>query len=65
MSYGLSIGLSILETKILVLLFTILPIDCLSYFIFLPMFIQQPIDINLFLLINGWDNNFLTIGTYR
>ena len=47
--------------KILVLLCTILPIDCLSYFSFLPMFIQQPININLFSLINSWDNNYLTI----
>ena len=53
MSYGLSVGLTCLETKILVLLCTILPIDSLSHFIFLPMFIQQPIDINLFSLING------------
>ena len=37
--------------KILVLLCTILPIDCLSYFSFLPSFIEQPIDINLFSLI--------------
>ena len=41
MIYELAIGRSFVEIKILVLLCTILPIDCLSYFSFLTRFIHS------------------------